>query len=257
MLPLQAGQSANLSRCRDVRAPLDTLVKELSEIGGAVQSWCAHCQLEDAQERLNPSTDRISRNPDGCCAIPLIGVAAKWFCQQTLASDVSTVVCPVLRWKHKREAPDEGGSNSSSFDDHRGCARHNPWLGCTKRGMINGTAGVLSHGDDRRSFHALQGSRAKGNSHHSFPARSGTHTTTDSGEFQFPLLPPPKVEFPPTFHVTRWVIIDPCVHVRGRTFLSGFAPTAKNSATIVKNSSTMPQDERGELADAIHVCWWL
>ena len=44
LLPLWAGQSANLSRCTDVRVLLDTLVKEISEIGGAVQSWSAHRQ---------------------------------------------------------------------------------------------------------------------------------------------------------------------------------------------------------------------
>ena len=42
LLPLWAGQSANLSRCTDVRALLDKLVTETSEIGGAVQSWSAH-----------------------------------------------------------------------------------------------------------------------------------------------------------------------------------------------------------------------
>jgi nitronate monooxygenase len=42
LLPLWAGQSANLSRCTDVRTLLDTLVKEVSETGGAVQSWSAH-----------------------------------------------------------------------------------------------------------------------------------------------------------------------------------------------------------------------
>ena len=50
LLPLWAGQSANLSRCTDVQALLDTLVKEVSEIGRAVQSWNAHRQLENAQE---------------------------------------------------------------------------------------------------------------------------------------------------------------------------------------------------------------
>ena len=49
-LPLWAGQSANLSRCTDVRALLDTLVSEVSEIGGAVQSWSAHRQPANAQE---------------------------------------------------------------------------------------------------------------------------------------------------------------------------------------------------------------
>ena len=42
LLPLWAGQSAGLSRCTDVRALLDTLVKQVSEIGGAVQCWGAH-----------------------------------------------------------------------------------------------------------------------------------------------------------------------------------------------------------------------
>jgi nitronate monooxygenase len=42
LLPLWAGQSANLSRCTDVRALLDTLVKEVAEIGGAVQNWSTH-----------------------------------------------------------------------------------------------------------------------------------------------------------------------------------------------------------------------
>jgi nitronate monooxygenase len=50
LLPLWAGQSANLSRCTDVRALLDTLVKDISEIGGAVQNWSAHRQLENAKE---------------------------------------------------------------------------------------------------------------------------------------------------------------------------------------------------------------
>jgi nitronate monooxygenase len=50
LLPLWAGQSANLSRCADVRALLDTLVNEISEVGGAVQSWSAHRQLKNAQE---------------------------------------------------------------------------------------------------------------------------------------------------------------------------------------------------------------
>jgi nitronate monooxygenase len=41
LIPLWAGQSANLLRCTAVRALLDTLVKEISEVGGAVQSWSA------------------------------------------------------------------------------------------------------------------------------------------------------------------------------------------------------------------------
>ncbi len=50
LLPLWAGQSANLSRCTDVYALLDTLVNEVSEIGNAVQNWSAHRQPADARE---------------------------------------------------------------------------------------------------------------------------------------------------------------------------------------------------------------
>jgi nitronate monooxygenase len=39
LLPLWAGQSANLSRCTDVHTLLDSLVTEVSEIGTAVQNW--------------------------------------------------------------------------------------------------------------------------------------------------------------------------------------------------------------------------
>jgi nitronate monooxygenase len=49
-LPLWAGQSANLSRCTDVRALLDTLVHEVFEIGSAVQSWSAQRQPTNARE---------------------------------------------------------------------------------------------------------------------------------------------------------------------------------------------------------------
>jgi nitronate monooxygenase len=48
-LPLWAGQSANLSRCTDVRVLLDTLIMEISEIGGAVQSWSAHRSVHERQ----------------------------------------------------------------------------------------------------------------------------------------------------------------------------------------------------------------
>jgi nitronate monooxygenase len=50
LLTLWAGQSASLSRYTDVHTLLETLVKEISEIGGAVQSWSAHRQRENAQE---------------------------------------------------------------------------------------------------------------------------------------------------------------------------------------------------------------
>jgi nitronate monooxygenase len=50
LLPLWAGQSASLSRCSDVNALLDMLVSEVSEIGGAVQSWSAHRRLAHANE---------------------------------------------------------------------------------------------------------------------------------------------------------------------------------------------------------------
>ncbi len=54
-LPLWAGQSANLSRCADVQALLDTLVNEVSEIGSVVQSWSAHHQLAKTQRRQKAS----------------------------------------------------------------------------------------------------------------------------------------------------------------------------------------------------------
>jgi nitronate monooxygenase len=50
LLPLWAGQSANLSRCTDVRALLDRLVSEVSEIGSSVQSWSAHRKPACTQE---------------------------------------------------------------------------------------------------------------------------------------------------------------------------------------------------------------
>ncbi len=49
-LPLWAGQSTSLSRCADVHALLDTLIRDVSEIGGAVQNWSAHRQRVKAQE---------------------------------------------------------------------------------------------------------------------------------------------------------------------------------------------------------------
>jgi nitronate monooxygenase len=50
LLPLWAGQSANVSRYTDVHALLDGLVNEVSEIGSAVQSWRAHRQPANAQQ---------------------------------------------------------------------------------------------------------------------------------------------------------------------------------------------------------------
>src|SRR5258708_5183021 len=51
LLPLWAGQSATLSRCTDVRTLLDSLVKEISEIGGAVQSWSVRRRQSLTQDR--------------------------------------------------------------------------------------------------------------------------------------------------------------------------------------------------------------
>jgi nitronate monooxygenase len=51
LLPLWAGQSANLSRCTEVGVLLDRLVEEISEIGGAVQNWSTHRRQALAQER--------------------------------------------------------------------------------------------------------------------------------------------------------------------------------------------------------------
>ncbi len=47
----------------------------------------------------------------------------------------------------------------------------------------------------------------------------GANVTTDSGGFAFPLAPPLRVGFPATFRVAGWVVIDPCVLARGRTYL--------------------------------------
>jgi len=41
LLPLWAGQSANLSTCTDVSAFLTSLVEEVSEIAGSVIRWSA------------------------------------------------------------------------------------------------------------------------------------------------------------------------------------------------------------------------
>ena len=49
LLPLWAGQSANLSRCADAHALLETLVNEVSEIGGAIRNWNARRQSVSAQ----------------------------------------------------------------------------------------------------------------------------------------------------------------------------------------------------------------
>jgi nitronate monooxygenase len=42
LLPLWAGQSANLSTCTDVSAFCDSLVQEVSQIAGPVIQWCAN-----------------------------------------------------------------------------------------------------------------------------------------------------------------------------------------------------------------------
>jgi nitronate monooxygenase len=42
LLPLWAGQSASLSPCTGVQTLLTTLIKETSEIGGAVQLWSTY-----------------------------------------------------------------------------------------------------------------------------------------------------------------------------------------------------------------------
>ena len=44
LLPLWAGQSVSLSRRTDARGVLESLVREASEIAGAVQNWSAHRQ---------------------------------------------------------------------------------------------------------------------------------------------------------------------------------------------------------------------
>jgi nitronate monooxygenase len=49
LLPLWAGQSANLSRWTDAHGLLDSLVREVSEIASAVQNWSAHRQPAGAR----------------------------------------------------------------------------------------------------------------------------------------------------------------------------------------------------------------
>ena len=51
LLPLWAGQSANLSRCTDVSALLDTLVREISEVGSVVEGWSARRRHALTQDR--------------------------------------------------------------------------------------------------------------------------------------------------------------------------------------------------------------
>ena len=58
LLPLWAGQSASLSRCTDVQALLDTLVREVSEIGGAIQSWSTHRRQALMQEQERQGVQR-------------------------------------------------------------------------------------------------------------------------------------------------------------------------------------------------------
>jgi nitronate monooxygenase len=56
LLPLWAGQSANLSQCSDVHTLLDTLVNEVSQIGTAVQSWSSHRQPAQSDDEVNPAS---------------------------------------------------------------------------------------------------------------------------------------------------------------------------------------------------------
>jgi nitronate monooxygenase len=58
LLTLWAGQSASLSRYTDVHTLLETLVKEIAEIGGAVQSW-AHIVSE--RTRKSDCVDPLRR----------------------------------------------------------------------------------------------------------------------------------------------------------------------------------------------------
>jgi nitronate monooxygenase len=62
LLALWAGQSANLSRCSDVRTLLDTLANETAEIGGAVQSWSAHRQQTLEQGRRSRGGTKAGAN---------------------------------------------------------------------------------------------------------------------------------------------------------------------------------------------------
>ena len=48
---------------------------------------------------------------------------------------------------------------------------------------------------------------------------AGSTSTSDSGEFTFPLSGSLKVGYPATFHVTNWVVVKPCELKNGRTYL--------------------------------------
>ena len=64
LLPLWAGQSAGLSRCRDVRALLDMLVKDVSLIGGAIHVWSAHRRhvLPPGRQREGGMETRVTKD---------------------------------------------------------------------------------------------------------------------------------------------------------------------------------------------------
>jgi nitronate monooxygenase len=56
LLPLWAGQSANLSRCRDAATLLHTLVSEASSIAPAVLAWAAERETGKGQVRASSQT---------------------------------------------------------------------------------------------------------------------------------------------------------------------------------------------------------
>jgi len=49
LVPMWAGQSANLSTCTDVSAFLSSLVEEVSEIAGPVIQWSANHRKNDRE----------------------------------------------------------------------------------------------------------------------------------------------------------------------------------------------------------------
>jgi hypothetical protein len=73
--------------------------------------------------------------------------------------------------------------------------------------------------------------------------QGGKTTASDSGEFRVDLGPQQKPGFPATFHVKNWVIVDPYVLARGRTYLPD--PAAEPMSIRV-----LPLKDPGLVSDA-------
>jgi len=70
--------------------------------------------------------------------------------------------------------------------------------------------------------------------------QAGDYVTTDSGKFAVPMLPPLHPGFPVIFAVRDWVIVDPCVNERGRTYL----PDPNDADAFIRIRVLRPGDLR-------------